>query len=293
MYLASHFKSPGFSFQLLPVIIRLPARPSHPSLPGISSPWRLFIYCRAKWLRTVCIRELLLAETSDRSLVLLTKKQCSCCWRSPSRCKTLILLLLWRWQAPTWGKSMGTAVRRAVAHAFMLEKQHLLEGARSFYLGSGPQAFFKIFLSHGNSCQVKIASSGWHVSHGKRHKGFVSLDIRDTKKRKELCFVLTTVIGQQRAGSLCGRGGRRGSKYRKRKLDLLTLIPNNQFSAEGRTTNLKFPCLRVTTWVPCLLHVKPQPRKHTCVNSAARNLLSRFYHNTFFVSHHQQHRSHS
>lgn len=41
--------------------------------------------------------------------------------------------------------------------------------------------------------------------------------------------------------------GEGGSKSRKRKLDLLTLIPNNQFSAEGRTTNLKFLCLRVTT----------------------------------------------
>jgi len=140
---------------------------------------------------------------------------------------------------------MGTAVRRAAACTFSLEKQHLLEGVRSFYLGSSPQAFFKICLSHGNSCQVKISSSSWHVSHGKRHKGFLSLDIRDTKK--EVCFVLATVISQRHAGSLCGRGGRRGSKYRKRKLDLLTLIPNNQFSAEGRTTNLKFPCLRVTT----------------------------------------------
>lgn len=46
--------------------------------------------------------------------------------------------------------------------------------------------------------------------------------------------------------SLC-KGWERGSKYRKRKLDLLTLIPNNQFSAERRTTNLKFPCLGVTT----------------------------------------------
>lgn len=125
---------------------------------------------------------------------------------------------------------MGKAVQRAVACTFTLEEQHLLEGVRSFYLGSSLQAFFKIFLSHGNSCQVKIANSGWHVSHGKGHKGFVSLDIYDTKERKEVCFVLATVISQQRAGGLCGRGGRRGSKYRKRKLDLLTLIPNNQFS---------------------------------------------------------------
>lgn len=209
------------------------------------------------------------------------KKQCLCCWWSPSHWKTLILCLLWRWQAPTGGKSMGMMVWRAVAHAFTLEKQHLLEGVRSFYLGSGPQAFFKIFLSHGNSCQVKIAGSGWHVSHGKRHKGFVSFHICDTKKRKEVWFVLATVISQQHAGTLCARSGRRGSKYRKRKLDLLTLIPNNQFSAEGRTTNLKFPCLRVTTWVPCLLHVKPQPKKHTCIKSAACNLLSQFHHNTF------------
>lgn len=105
---------------------------------------------------------------------------------------------------------MGTLVQRAAARTFTLEKQHLLEGVRSFYLGSSPQAFFKICLSHGNSCQVKIASSGWHVSHGKRHKDFVSLDIRDTKKRKEVCFVLATVISQWHAGSLCGRGRRRG-----------------------------------------------------------------------------------
>lgn len=168
-----------------------------------------------------------------------------------------------------------------------------MERVRSFYLGSGPQAFFEISLSHGNSCQVKIAGSGWHVSHGKRHKGSVSVEIRDTKEGEGVCFVLDTVIGQRRAGSLCGRAGRRGSGYRKRELDLLTIIPNNQFSAEGSTTGLKFPCLRVTSRVPCLLHVKPWPRKHTCINSAARNLLSHFYHNAFFVPHHQQSTSNS
>lgn len=92
---------------------------------------------------------------------------------------------------------MGTAVWRAVAPAFTLEKQHLLEGVRSFHLGSRPQAFFRTFLSHGNPWQVKIVSSGWHVSHGKRDKGFVSLDIRDTKKSKEVCFVLVTVSSVQ------------------------------------------------------------------------------------------------
>ena len=38
VYLASHVKSPGFSFQPLPVVTPLPAGLSHPSLPGISSP---------------------------------------------------------------------------------------------------------------------------------------------------------------------------------------------------------------------------------------------------------------
>lgn len=46
----------------------------------------------------------------------------------------------------------------------------------------------------------------------------------------------------------------------KRKLDLLALIPNNQFSTEGTTTNLKFLCLGVATRVPRLLHAKPWPR---------------------------------
>lgn len=93
---------------------------------------------------------------------------------------------------------------------------------------------------------MKIAGSGWHVSHSKRHKGSVSVEIGDTKEGDRVCFALDTVISQQRAGSLCGRAGRRGSGYRKKELDLLTLIPNNQFSAEGSTTGLKFPCLRVT-----------------------------------------------
>lgn len=83
--------------------------------------------------------------------------------------------------------------------------QHLLERVRSFYLGSSPQAFFKISLSHGNSCQVKIAGSGWHDSHGKRHKGSVSVEICDTKEGEGVCFVLDTVISQQRAE--LGEGG--------------------------------------------------------------------------------------
>lgn len=59
--------------------------------------------------------------------------------------------------------------------------------------------------------------------------------------------MLDTVIGQQCAERLCGRAGTTGSGYRKRELDLLTLIPNNQFSAEGSTTGLKFLCLGVTS----------------------------------------------
>lgn len=73
------------------------------------------------------------------------------------------------------------------------------------------------------------------------------MEIRDTKEGERDCFVLDTVIGQQRAGRLCGRAGRTESGYRKRELDLLTLIPNNQFFAEGSTTGLKFPCLGVTS----------------------------------------------
>lgn len=97
-------------------------------------------------------------------------------------------------------------------------------------------------------------------------------------------------ISRQHAGSLCGSDGG-GDVCQKRKLDLLALIPNNQFSAEGTTTNLKFLCLGVATWVPRLLHAKPWPRKSTCITSAARNLLSQSDHNTFFVYHHQQDRS--
>lgn len=53
-------------------------------------------------------------------------------------------------------------------------------------------------------------------------------------------------ISRQHAGSLCGSDGG-GVVCQNRKLDLLALIPNNQFSAEGTTTNLKFLCLGVAT----------------------------------------------
>lgn len=141
------------------------------------------------------------------------------------------------WERRLWGR----------ASHFHTGKAAFARGARSFYLGSGPQAFFRIFLSHGNSCQVKIASADWHVSRGKRHRGFVSLDVRDTQKRREVSFCVGYRNRPAARRESLWKGWQRGSKYRKRKLDLLTLIPNNQFSAEGRTTNLKFPCLRVAT----------------------------------------------
>ncbi|XP_050189004.1 uncharacterized protein LOC126649160 [Myiozetetes cayanensis] len=71
------------------------------------------------------------------------------------------------------------------ARAFTLEEQHLLERVRGFYLGSGPQASFRVFLSHGNWCQVKIAGSGWRVSPGEGHKGLAAADRGGTRKRKE------------------------------------------------------------------------------------------------------------
>lgn len=60
-----------------------------------------------------------------------------------------------------------------------------------------------------------------------------------------LCWLLQSVGSTQ--GAFVEGVVEGGCVCQKRKLDLLALIPNNQFSAEGITTDLKFLCLGVAT----------------------------------------------